>query len=315
MKLKLKIMCAVLMLVGVCAPAFSTDYAPIFRKMMKVEPAKASIEQMRNFYDKSPWSNEAKAEMMVQMASWKGISMYTRLGDLRVRVPNVKFLDFALTIENQLYAEEDSILDPIYRDTILEKVIPDASHWFNKEWQKDIDKILGNKTVRVGKVNVRASWVARGALFQAALRYAIKELVNIDSGKTEEGAWLRNALMLFAVNNTLFGANSVERQKLMSDLLKQLTRVVSLCWITVETSGEWSYVRKRIPHAGKNDEVKALYDVETMMKRNGGKGLDPKDPNLKRMKDARNKILGERVRQLTNTVVKKHEFPYWHKAY
>ncbi len=183
MKLKLKIMCAVLMLVGVCAPAFSTDYAPIFRKMMKVEPAKASIEQMRNFYNKSPWSNEAKAEMMIQMASWKGIHQYgkyeTSDKGFWWRLPDVKFLDFVLTIENQLYAAEDSILVSIYDDFILDgwsvyHVVPTEDKWpVIRKWRKDIDKILENKTVRVGKKNMQAAQVARGALFEAALRCGI----------------------------------------------------------------------------------------------------------------------------------------------
>ncbi|MBO4674524.1 MAG: hypothetical protein J5601_00335 [Elusimicrobiaceae bacterium] len=315
MKLKLKIMCAVLMLAGVCAPAFSTetDYAPIFRKTMKVEPSKASMEQMRSFYNQSPWSNEAKAEIMVQMADWKGIHEYDKyessVRGLLLKLPSVKFLDFALTIENRLYAEEDSILVPIYEDGYFFRGGGILDDWTNdivaptdvnspavKKWQKEIDKVLGDKTVRVGKENMRASWVARGALFQAALQQSITRIDHNETtvsffGDTWYGYSVMNQLGVFAVNNTIFGAKSVKRQKLMSDVLRFLTEYVAL------------YYEGNIEHPDsrffKNPDarMRELYATEALLKRNGGKGIDPKDPNLKKIKEAQSKIAKKNLRK------------------
>ncbi len=224
----------------------------------------------------------------------------------------MKFLDFVLTIENQLYAAEDSILVSIYDDFILDgwsvyHVVPTEDKWpVIRKWRKDIDKILENKTVRVGKKNMQAAQVARGALFEAALRCGIGMIDHNDVtvgifGDTWYGYYVMIHLGVFAVNNTSFGDNSVKRKKLMRDVLRFLTEYVAMYY-----EGNIKHPDSKY-YSDPGARMKELHRTETLMKKNGGEGLNPRDPNLKRIKDARSKIAEERVRRRMKTTVNLHE--------
>ena len=283
MKLKLKIMCAVLALVGVCLPAFSANYAATFKQVMNVEPEKASVAQLKEFYERYSAGKEEKAQLIQEMASWQHIYLY------KAGMPSVEFLDFVLTIENKLSAEEDSILVPIYKNS-LNLTTVDTS---NKNWSKQVDQVLGDKSIQVKGLKMRSSWVARGAVFQAVLQHCVEQKYCYPvSGYVLEG------IDIFAVKNVLFGANSKVRKELMRTLLRNATKAVAEgAPAVVETSSSRYSTTKLVHEAGSKENFHDLLSLEKIIKSTGGDGLDPADPNWKKIQAGRSKVTSQVIVQ------------------
>ena len=149
--MKLKAVGIICIFIGLLhCPVFGEDYVNLFTQTMHIQPAQASAEQLRAFYKRYSQEKE-KQQVLVQLASAKKISV------LEKSMPSIKFIDFALTIENQLPSEDASILVPIYKDVIEHVAFYDTDM---NAWRNKINAALETKVVRVGEFNLRASWIA-----------------------------------------------------------------------------------------------------------------------------------------------------------
>jgi len=312
MKLNLKVVEMVVLSVGLFyMPAFSTSYEPDFIKTMNVQPAEASVEQLRAFYQKYDSKNQ-KSNVMVQMAAWKGIALF------KDGMPSVQFLDFALTIENKLPAADESILTPIYKHFIHN--IPYYEDDNIAKWKKNIDEVLGKKTVWIekGEYSTFASHIARDAIFEAVLQYYVEhnnyanpigfenvfsahiprdikavygELPQLDYGKIYDHRYrmfIMPKVEVFAVNHRTFGLNSAKRRDLMERLSRNVMEAVAqnrgnLCGgisYRYHSPGEIdTHIVEEVPGSACQALQIWLSRFEKAIKASGGKGFDIKDPN------------------------------------